>query len=470
MSEIESTDAASLTEDEIRRLAREEVREVAGLDANDPDGEAWSVRKLMSQFEVDRRTALQAMGLIALGYAAPRAVLSAISGTAEAAPDDNLTVPNTLDAGAITTERETITGDVVRAFGPAGYSTDYLISDFADIVATINEASADGAAAVALPQGSYQFSTQLDRTTGRAYTRVVGVGADTSSDPEQTRLEYTGSGVAMKTDSSRNLYLEDLRLVGPGSSSGTTAVEYANTFRARDVVIESFEDGVKSTARGSTNYTRLTRCTVRDCGQAMTLAGNAIVVRDCRIGPISGTGVAVKDANALLFESNTVEACSANGVFANTSYYGFSNPRAIRIVNNYFESNDGGDIRLGGTSSGPMQSPVISNNYISSDAAASNAIKLSETVNALVEYNVETGGATNSLRLDASAEETETKAEARLLNGVSDGGTRTLREDVGKNSGDPSNTGQWNGNGREGIEVVDTSNGAKYTYRGGTWV
>jgi len=93
-----------IEESEIRRIAREEALDVAGLEAKDPDGEAWSIRKLMSQFEVDRRTALQAMGLIALGYAAPRAVLSTISGTAEAAPDDNLTVPGTLDADAVSTD------------------------------------------------------------------------------------------------------------------------------------------------------------------------------------------------------------------------------------------------------------------------------------------------------------------------------------------------------------------------------
>lgn len=49
-------------------------------------------------------------------------------------------------------------------------------------------------------------------------------------------------------------------------------------------------------------------------------------------------------------------------------------------------------------------------------------------------------------------------------------GTRTTYNGVGRNSGDPNSTGDWNGNGREGVVVVDTSNSVVYHYRGGAWV
>jgi len=97
-------------EEQIRRIAREEARDVAGIGVEGPDGEEWSLSKLMENFEISRRTALQAMGLIALGYHAPKAVLEVFAQDGEAASQDNLTVPGTLDAGAIDTGEGTIDG------------------------------------------------------------------------------------------------------------------------------------------------------------------------------------------------------------------------------------------------------------------------------------------------------------------------------------------------------------------------
>jgi hypothetical protein len=50
--------------------------------------------------------------------------------------------------------------------------------------------------------------------------------------------------------------------------------------------------------------------------------------------------------------------------------------------------------------------------------------------------------------------------------------THTLRHGIGQNDGDPNSTGQWSGaaNQLEGVQVVDTTNGVLYTYRGGGWV
>lgn len=48
-------------------------------------------------------------------------------------------------------------------------------------------------------------------------------------------------------------------------------------------------------------------------------------------------------------------------------------------------------------------------------------------------------------------------------------GTRTTLNDVGRNSGDPRSTGQWNGNGYSGLVVEDVSNNDYYKYITGTW-
>lgn len=68
-----------------RAAAREEARAVYDeLGAVDADGREWTLRGLMNKFNINRRTALQAIGLIAIGYAAPTAVLHAATGTASA--------------------------------------------------------------------------------------------------------------------------------------------------------------------------------------------------------------------------------------------------------------------------------------------------------------------------------------------------------------------------------------------------
>lgn len=109
--------SSDISEDTIRRIARDEAEAVVADDVvvEDGDGEEWSLRTLMERFEVSRRTALQALGLLALGYAAPRAVLQAVSGTAAAAADDNLTVPGTLDVDSV--DYNSLTPDY-RVAGP----------------------------------------------------------------------------------------------------------------------------------------------------------------------------------------------------------------------------------------------------------------------------------------------------------------------------------------------------------------
>ncbi len=47
--------------------------------------------------------------------------------------------------------------------------------------------------------------------------------------------------------------------------------------------------------------------------------------------------------------------------------------------------------------------------------------------------------------------------------------TRVLLNGWGTNAGDPSVEGEWNGHGREGVQVYDTANTDRYLYRDGNW-
>jgi len=74
------------------------------------------------------------------------------------------------------------------------------------------------------------------------------------------------------------------------------------------------------------------------------------------------------------------------------------------------------------------------------------------------------GNANNDLRAGG----TDTKVSGRWSS-LFDGGTRTVLNGKGENAGDPSSTGDWNGNGYEGVIVRDTTNNNTYIYNAGAW-
>lgn len=78
------------------------------------------------------------------------------------------------------------------------------------------------------------------------------------------------------------------------------------------------------------------------------------------------------------------------------------------------------------------------------------------------------------LDLTITADATDTVVRDNRLGGgsITDNGTRTRRNRVGTNSGDPSSAGEWNGAGDEGMLVYDTSGTRPYSayrYVSGQW-
>ena len=99
-------------EEQIREIAREEARNIYELEVEDDEtGEKWSIRRFIRDFKLSRREALQAVGLVALGVGAREAVAQILIGDAQAAAQDNLNVPGTVDAGAANVDDLTVTND-----------------------------------------------------------------------------------------------------------------------------------------------------------------------------------------------------------------------------------------------------------------------------------------------------------------------------------------------------------------------
>ncbi|MUV59825.1 hypothetical protein [Halobacterium sp. CBA1126] len=142
----EKTDIEKL-EERVEKLEEQQEE----FTVEDGDGESWSLTELMDRFSIKRRTALKAIGLVAIGYTAPRAVLQAVSGTAQAQQSTaDLTVSGQLDAGSVSTDEAFIgSSPVDRPLISNGDTTVYVDPDNGsndgdgtetDPVATIQEA------------------------------------------------------------------------------------------------------------------------------------------------------------------------------------------------------------------------------------------------------------------------------------------------------------------------------------------
>jgi len=119
-----------LDEQAIRKIAQEEAREIYDIEVEDGNGENWSLIELVDTFGIKRRTALKAMGLMAVGSSATVAVLQSISGEAEAAVGsagqigtdaDRPTIKaDDIDANSVSTDKTATTGvtwqNVSRSF------------------------------------------------------------------------------------------------------------------------------------------------------------------------------------------------------------------------------------------------------------------------------------------------------------------------------------------------------------------
>lgn len=118
------TEIPADTAEQIREIAREEAQSVYDDEVvEDEDGKEWSVRSMMDRFEVSRRTALGAMGLLLAGVVADpaEAVMRSYVGTAEAQSANDFTVPGDMTVGGtLSTESADVTGETfIRAYKSA---------------------------------------------------------------------------------------------------------------------------------------------------------------------------------------------------------------------------------------------------------------------------------------------------------------------------------------------------------------
>lgn len=199
--------SGSPTEDEIRAIAREEAQEVYETEIEDASGKSWSLRKLMDRYQLSRRQALAALGLIAsgagVGEAIKRAIVSTV-GTAEAASSDDLTVPGTLDVDDATIANAPTSDDDALRW-QEGVETGEVQADGANnsggndhwgqSAATISSVSFANAFK-STPNVVLTPSDDLDGTARRQYVESTQNRSTTGFDArfdQMTAADYSGS-------------------------------------------------------------------------------------------------------------------------------------------------------------------------------------------------------------------------------------------------------------------------------------
>lgn len=233
-----SSDTNGIPDDaeaKVREIARDEAEKVHDLEVEDDDGESWSVSTLTERFEVSRRTALKALGLIAVGYAAPRAVLESVSGTAKAASSGNLTVPGELSAGSVSTEALWAEGiDITERHLAADGST-----DDGPALQTAIEEEEGNTLIIHEDSAPINIDTQVAPNTSGERTTIVAVGNPT--------LDVGDAGGDGKLDF---FNASNVTLLGPITFTGTNeaglerALQAGSGFRFREVYIDGGQGGL----------------------------------------------------------------------------------------------------------------------------------------------------------------------------------------------------------------------------------
>lgn len=359
----------------------------------------------------------------------------------------------------------TITDKVVRAYGTTDSYRDYPIANYTDVGATINAAIDDiaavgNAAHVELPPGQFSYGTDI---VGDVNLVISGGGGELGD--EQTRLDYTGDGVAISGAAGKHVDIRDAVLVGPGSGTATTGVATDGILHLSRSVVYAFGTGVNKQA--GNEYAVIRDSNINSNGDGMIGESNAWLIHHTRFASNSNHGFVPDAWNALAIGGASVfEQNGDHGIRANASS---ANPRNIAVRDCYFEGNDVQDILISAATE--AKGAVVQNNFFNTPTGSNAAVRVDNTLGAVLSHNRVEGGASNSYDIRAGAVETETYGEQLLNIAVNDQGTRTLREGVGVNAGDPgAGNGQWAGNGREGVEIVDTTNATLRSYRSGGWV
>lgn len=477
-----------------RATRQELLSRIRGLEAELDDQQQTLQRMLPSRRDFVVGSAAGLVGAGLMGQASADASTTDPDGDV-GTPSNRLDVfADGVDSNSVDTEEETLTANVVRAYeDDSDTYSDYKISDYSDIGAAINDAASNlsNRGTIVLPAGTHTVSTRIVpqdflgvRGQGRNMTvfqaasglndDVIGE-ADASTGNinsfEVTDLKIDGN-VSGQSSTSHGIYgaFSNCRFInldvrdtngkciwlassGDGSNTDNNKVKHCRIDNPASGH-EPIKVGERKSGSEFVGAAHIVDNDISDTDHILVmLTGNGHVVRGNRVFT-GGQGVRVDRGNHCTISENLIQIGGSSDAILVIADSG-SSAVANDIHDNIIKGDFSDAIRLQPKNSGDnVEDTTIHDNVIDPlGNAVDNGIRAFGS-GALVDVEI------NYNRFAGSFSEYSI--------GCSE--TRVLIDGWGENAGDPSSTGDWNGNGREGVSVVDTSNNTKYVYRGGSWV
>lgn len=455
--------------------------------AEDTDGNVLSVSDLMD-WGLPRRQALKAVGLVVAGATWGGALATVFSEPASAGTQSTGTIGTASDP--VDVEAEDINAVAINTDQVAGKSLrEYRIyHDGSEVVGVNNSGEvARGTDAATVWQTVLDdINNTWETENGNGNVSKFEPIATVSSGRETFSLS---SGITVKDGA----IVRDARFDGSGLASPSTAVTFGgpdDTFthgavggvnvqvidaadtaiRFRDVAQGHFQNLLADNPTGNGFHTQSSLLcsfvnlhTLNGGGYGYAFSGdgdsatnsNANTWVGCRAMGTGDDGWNITNGTAQLFSGITGESTGNRGIYNNTGAAMFLTPWAEQ--NQWDGLLDDGDRTK-------ILSPRFSSN--AQDTNSSYSMRLRGTHQTVFGPLFRTSGETFS---NAGATDAHLWGVDSAHWGGGEG-TRITYDGVGENGGDPNSTGQWNGNGREGVTAVDTTNSVVYHYRGGAWV
>ena len=347
----------------------------------------------------------------------------------------------------------------------------FMISDYSDggaaIQAALDAVGAHGGGRVLLSPITYKTSSTID-IPAKTYLRGAGI---------KTKIKLEdGANTDVVSSSSDWAGIEYLWINGNKSNNSS---------------------GSGIHLKGSTYQQRIETVNVTDCADHGITASNVdgrvleADLRNIQSSDNGSIGFNLKSTGDLYSEHCYAQNNGSDGFVDDTGYNTYIHPHAysnrtgfnllefadrVQIVSPHMETNNRRGMLIKGNEV-LIRDPVCYRNSQES-AGGFAAIQIEDASDVIISGGVavdDSGSPTQKAAVELTTDPTDIVIENIISRGNTSGdvigtGTRIVRNGWGKNNGDPSTTGQWNGEGYEGASVVDTSNSQKYVYRDGSWI
>lgn len=237
------------------------------------------------------------------------------------------------------TEVASITGEQVLLYDDStGLFDNYLISDFADIGAAINQAITDASLGptIILPSGRFSKTTTINLVSG---TTLIGQGKWPSN--EGTRLNHTDStSHNIDVNGNRRVSIRDVLLLGPGSGTSSDGiVADVDAVEIERVHVQDHRRGLDARGDYST-YLRLRNSRFHQCNNGAEVEMGDGEIISCRFSSNDNHGLHVLATKGSTILGGSSEGNGSFGIRCDDTGQAGQVLKALDVIGHWFEGNN----------------------------------------------------------------------------------------------------------------------------------